>query len=442
MHNVAIALAEKGYRVTGSDDEIFEPSRSRLAAKGLLPATEGWDPGRITSDLTAVILGMHAREDNPELLKAQELGIKIYSFPEFIYENSKDKQRIVIAGSHGKTTITAMIMHVLRYHKRDFDYLVGAQLAGFDTMCRISDTAPLLIVEGDEYLTSPLDREPKFLKYKHHMAIVSGIAWDHANVYPNENIYLRQFDHLADATPKSGVLIYNEEDPIATVVCGKQRTDVKALGYGVHKSVIRNGQTFLLADKGKEIAIPFFGAHNLSNVNAAKTLLQELAITADMFYEAIASFQGAKGRMERLASKGSQHIFRDFAHAPSKVEATVKAVKDQFPKDKVEAFFELHTFSSLSKSFISQYKDTANQADSLTVYYNPAVVAHKKLPPLAVEDVTTAFRHKNMRVVTDSTLIEGLVSEAFNRGSQVLLMSSGNYNGLDLVALAHRLTQS
>ena len=184
MHNMAIAMHKKGFNVTGSDDEIFEPSKTRLAKLNLLPAKEGWDTNNIHKGIDAVILGMHARADNPELLKAQELGLKIYSYPEYIYEQTKDKTRIVIGGSHGKTSITAMILHVLNYHKVDCDYMVGAQLDGFDTMVKLTKEAKIAVIEGDEYLSSPIDRRPKFHLYKPNIAILSGIAWDHINVFP------------------------------------------------------------------------------------------------------------------------------------------------------------------------------------------------------------------------------------------------------------------
>ncbi|MBC7451538.1 MAG: peptidoglycan synthetase, partial [Cytophagales bacterium] len=326
MHNLALALHHKGYIVSGSDDEIFEPSKTRLAKYGLLPEILSWYPEKITQQLDAVILGMHARNDNPELQKAKELGLKIYSFPEYIYEQSKNKQRIVIAGSHGKTTITSMIMHVLKFFDRKFDYLVGAKLEGFDTMVQITDDAPIIIIEGDEYLTSPLDLTPKFLHYHHHIGLISGVAWDHINVYPTFEEYVKQFDAFADSTPKGGILIYSESDDLATLVGDKPRSDVKAVGYGTHKHEIVNGVTFLHTDKGK-VEIEVFGKHNLKNINAAKMICMEIGINDEMFYKAIQTFKGAANRLEILGRNHHNVVFKDFAHAPSKLKATSKAVK-------------------------------------------------------------------------------------------------------------------
>jgi len=441
MHNLALALHHKGYKVTGSDDEIFEPSKTRLAAYNLLPAKMGWFPEKITTELEAVILGMHARNDNPELLKARELGIKIYSFPEYIYEQSKDKQRIVIGGSHGKTTITAMIMHVLKTHKRKFDYLVGAKLDGFDTMVQITDEAPIIIIEGDEYLTSPLDLTPKFLHYHHHIGLISGVAWDHINVYPTFDEYVMQFDLFADSTPKGGILIYSESDDIATLIGGKPRADVLAIPYSAAKHEIVNGITYLLTDKGK-VELEVFGKHNLKNINAAKNVCIKIGITEQMFYDAIKTFKGAANRLEILGRGKNNVVFKDFAHAPSKLKATSKAVKKQFTDRKLTAVLELHTFSSLNKEFLSQYKDTYKSPDEPIVYFNPETVKHKRLKEITEADIIEAFDNPKVKVFTDSKKLEAFLFEQNWKQTNLLLMSSGNFGGIDLKQLtSHVLNQ-
>ena len=400
MHNLALALHEKGIEVTGSDDNFYEPSKSRLQAKGLLPGQTGWDESRITKDLDAVILGMHAKNDNPELLKAQELGITIHSFPSFIFEQSKHKQRIVIAGSHGKTTITAMILHVLNYMGRPFDYVVGAQLKGFENMVKLSD-APIIIIEGDEYLSSPIDPKPKFLNYQHHVGIVSGIAWDHYNVFPDKNKYAEQFDAFADNTPKAGTLIYNQEDDMATVVCGRERFDVTALPYKAHPYKVENGQTFLETED-KMIPVKIFGKHNMQNLGCAKVLLNRIAVMDDVFYEAIQSFEGAAKRMELLGENDNTKIYKDYAHAPSKLSATLDALKKQYPDMELVGCLELHTFSSLNKEFLHQYKNAFKDADYPYIYFNPANLEKKNLEPVTEAEVMEFFNDDRIKVITDA----------------------------------------
>ena len=292
MHNLALALHRRGAQVTGSDDEIFEPARTRLAAAGILPAQEGWFAEKVHAGLSAVIVGMHARPDNPELLRAQELGLKVYSFPEYIYEASKDKQRVVIGGSHGKTSITALILHVLRFHGRQFDYAVGAQLAGFDLMVQLTDEAPIIIIEGDEYLSSPIDRRPKFHLYQHHIGVISGISWDHINVFPTEEIYREQFEIFARQTPKAGVLIYDRDDEQTQLVAVPSSPDVTYVGYGPHENVIRNGRTFLLTKKDEEVPIQVFGEHNLRNISAAKEVCKQLGIKGQGLLQSSSYLQG------------------------------------------------------------------------------------------------------------------------------------------------------
>ena len=353
MHNMALALHHTGVIVTGSDDGFYEPSRSRLADAGILPSSTGWDVDKISTDLDAVIVGMHAKNDNPELSKAKELGLNIYSFPEFVYKYSEDKQRIVIAGSHGKTTITSMILHVFNYLNREFDFLVGAQIEGFDTMVQLSD-APIIIVEGDEYLNSVLDPVPKFFKYHHHIALISGIAWDHINVFPSFDGYVDQFRKLAHSTPKAGTIICNEEDELANEILKEtpEEGDITKLTYTAHPHIIKNGKAFLVFDK-KEIPVSFFGQHNFSNVSAAKSICSRLRVTDEQFYEAITYFKGANKRLETIYETPSNIAYQDFAHSPSKLKASSHAVKELFPNRTLIACVEFNTFSSTNKDFLS-----------------------------------------------------------------------------------------
>lgn len=442
MHNLAIALKHKGLTVSGSDDQLFEPSKSRLEKEGLLPETSGWNAENITDDLDAVILGMHAKADNPELIAAQEKGIRIFSFPEFIYQQSEDKQRIVVGGSHGKTTITSMIMHVLNYYNRSFDYAVGAKLDGFETMVRLSDEAPVIIIEGDEYLTSALDPTPKFLHYNHHLAVISGIAWDHMNVFRTEEEYIRQFEQFINATPKAGSVVYNEEDPVVKRLCealDHESRDIIMLPYTTEKAQIQENETVISTENG-DISVPFFGKHNLSNLGAAKTVCKRLSVTEEEFYKAIQSFKGAGNRLELVAKNNTTCVYKDFAHSPSKLKATCSAVKEQFPKRKLIACLELHTYSSLNKSFIAQYKNTFDAADEAYIYLNPHAFEMKKLPVLNEEDIKSAFGRKDLHVSYDSEqLFRGLAEKDWI-STNLLLMSSGNFDNLNIQQLAHDIT--
>ena len=436
MHNLALALARRGAHVTGSDDEIFEPARSRLAAAGLLPPAEGWDAARVTPELTAVIVGMHARPDNPELARAQELSLKIYSFPEYIYEASKDKQRVVIGGSHGKTSITALILHVLRFHGRQFDYAVGAQLAGFDLMVQLTDEAPVIIIEGDEYLSSPVDRRPKFHLYQHHIGVISGISWDHINVFETEEIYREQFEIFAHQTPKAGVLIYDRDDEQTQLVAVPSKPDVAYIGYGPHEHVIRDGRTYLITKKDEEVPIQVFGEHNLRNISAAKEVCKQLGIKGKDFYKAIATFKGAARRLELVREGAASVVYKDFAHAPSKLRATAAALKKQFPKRRLVACLELHTFSSLNPAFLPQYAHCFDAPNVAVVYFNPHVLEHKRLPPLAPAAVAAAFARPDLHVFTDSRELAAFLHARAWADTNLLLMTSGTFDGLDLTELA------
>ncbi len=440
MHDLALHLAQKGIQVTGSDDEIYDPARASLAAQGLLPEQEGWYPDKITAELDAIILGMHARPDNPELARAQELGLTIYSYPDYIYENSRHKQRVVIAGSHGKTTITSMVLHVLSHLKREFDYVIGAQVAALDGRVRLSD-APVIVIEGDEYLSSPIDRTPKILKYHHHIGLISGIAWDHYNVFPTMDNYVEQFERFADNTPKGGNLIYCEEDDLADMIGRKERSDVNAIEYRAHPYEVHDGTTYLLTDQGK-LAIPLLGRHNMQNLSGALQICQRLGVTQEQFYAAIPSFTGASRRLELVAKNDTTVVYKDFAHAPSKLQATTQAVKSQFPERELVACVELHTFSSLNREFIHQYQGALKSADTGVVYHNPEVSRHKKLEPLTDTLIKEAFDQDTLRVFTDPRELETFLQDITWKNKNLLMMSSGTFGGIDLNALGQTATQS
>lgn len=436
MHNLAIALHKKGYQVTGSDDVIFEPSSSRLDRYGLLPKQMGWDESNITADLDAVILGMHALKDNPELLKAQQMGLKIYSYPEYIYEQTKDKLRVVVGGSHGKTTITSMILHVLNYYNRDFDYLVGAQLAGFDTMVKVTESAPLIVIEGDEYLASPIDRRPKFHLYKANIAVISGIAWDHINVFPTYQDYTRQFEIFIETIQPGGKLIYCNADQDLNDLVQGLNAPVEAIGYGIPEHEVENGITYLLPD---ETALKIFGDHNLMNLNAAKLVCLQLGIDGAQFNIAISSFTGAAKRLELLNAENETNVYKDFAHSPSKLKATIEAVKVQFPARQLVACIELHTFSSLNKTFLEQYANTMIKSDIAIVYIDEKTFVQKKMEPFTQHDVQTAFNSKEILFFNNSALLEDYLLNINFYRTNLLLMSSGNFGGLDLTKLAREL---
>lgn len=438
MHNLAIALCKKGYYVTGSDDEIFEPSRSRLEKHNILPHEIGWNPDKITSDLDAIILGMHARNDNPELIKARELNLKIYSYPEYLYEQTKNKTRVVIGGSHGKTTITSMIMHVLKYHDKDFDYMVGAQIEGFDTMVSLSENAPIAVFEGDEYLSSPIDPRPKFHLYQPHFALISGIAWDHINVFPTFEEYKEQFSIFIDQIEKTGSLFYFEGDIVLREIVNQSKNQIKKTGYNIHPFKHQNEQTFLIHNE-KEIHLNIFGEHNLQNISGAKLVCNKIGITDNEFYEAISGFKGAAKRLEILAENNSTKVFRDFAHSPSKLEATVNAVKEQFSNKNLFAVMELHTFSSLNAHFLDEYNGSMDKADIGVVYFNPDVIKHKKLKPISKEKVKKAFNNEKLIVITNQNELIQFIQNVDLKEKNLLLMSSGNFSGINLKKFANSL---
>lgn len=438
MHNLALALHHKGFTVTGSDDEIYDPAKSRLEKAGILPAAYGWFPEKIHAGLDAIILGMHARKDNPELAKAQELGLKVYSFPEYVYEQSLAKKRVVIAGSHGKTSITSIILHVLAFNKRNFDYLVGAQIEGFDLMVKLTNDAPIIIIEGDEYLSSPIETRSKFLFYKPHITLFSGIAWDHFNVFPTFESYVKAFDELADDIQKPGALIFDETDELVNELGLKKRDGVERLPYKAHPYTIRDGHTILSTPKG-ELEIKLFGEHNMKNLMGAKLILGQVGISEEEFYNAIPSFSGASKRLESMGSNTNTHIYRDFAHAPSKVGATTNATKELYPERKLVACYELHTFSSLNKDFLHQYKDRLNAADVAIVFYSPHTLEMKKMPALSAEEVKTHFGRPDLLVFTEKDALENyLIGQNWTKAN-LLLMSSGTFSGMDFKAFAEEI---
>lgn len=437
MHNLAIALSRKGAEVSGSDDEIFEPSRSRLDKQGILPAQIGWFPEKITAELDAVILGMHAREDNPELLKAKELGLPIYSYPEYLYEQGKDKHRIVIGGSHGKTTITAMLLHAVNALGVNVDYMVGAQLDGYDCMVKLSEDAPYFILEGDEYLSSPIDRRPKFHLYKPHTAIISGIAWDHINVFPTWENYVSQFDQFCKLIEAGGVFVANQEDETVKQLGEKYEGQLQVKKYATPEYKSTSSGT-LLEWEGKQYPLAIFGAHNLQNLIGAMRLAESMNISNDAFLSAIANFTGAGKRLQKVVEGKDFTMFKDFAHSPSKLKATTKAVKEQYADRKVVACMELHTFSSLKKEFLPQYENAMAAADQALVYFSPKVVAHKKLEPITVDQVKQAFGG-NVHVVNETSEVLDFIHAQDWNNAVLLMMSSGNFDGIDYDQLGAEL---
>ncbi|MBU1371288.1 MAG: peptidoglycan synthetase [Bacteroidetes bacterium] len=439
MHNLAIALHLKGFNVTGSDDVIYEPSKTRLRNYQILPEEEGWNPENITSEIDAIILGMHARIDNPELTKAQELKIPIYSYPEYIYEQSKNKKRVVIGGSHGKTTITSMILHVLNFYKRDFDYLVGAQIEGFDNMVRISD-APVIVIEGDEYLASPIDKRPKFHLYKANTAVISGIAWDHINVFPTFELYQKQFNLFIDTIQADGKLIYCQEDEVLkTLVDAHQiKSNIELLPYGIPDFEISDGKTQLMTSFGS-FELNIFGKHNLMNLNAARLVCEDLEISSIDFYGAIKSFKGAARRLEKLGESKSATFFKDFAHSPSKLKATIDAVKEQFPDRKLIACIELHTFSSLNEEFLLEYAHTMNGADFAIIFIDEKTFLQKKMKPFSERKVIEAFKRKDLKFFNHPEKIKSYLQTFQFDNINLLMMSSGNFGGINLVEFTQLL---
>ncbi|WPY99111.1 UDP-N-acetylmuramate--L-alanine ligase [Christiangramia sp. OXR-203] len=434
MHSLAIALQRKEYHITGSDDAIFEPSRSRLENENILPQKMGWDASKITSNLDAVILGMHAREDNPELTKAKELGIRIYSYPEFIFEQSKNKTRVVIGGSHGKTSITSMILHVMNYHNREIDYMVGATLEGLDNPVHLTQENDFIVIEGDEYLSSAIDRRPKFHLYQPNIALLSGIAWDHINVFPTYQNYVEQFKIFINSIVNGGILVYNEEDQTVKELAETTENPIRKHPYYTPDYHTEDNTTILDAPEG-ELPLEIFGKHNMNNLAGSKWICQHMGIDEDDFYEAIATFKGASKRLEKVAETSNGIIIKDFAHSPSKVAATTAAVKEQYPNRKLIACLELHTYSSLNADFLKEYKNTLEKADEALVFYSPDAVAIKKLDDVSEDQIEHAFQKQGLKVYTSPENFEAELKDLGFNNSVLLMMSSGNYGGLDMESL-------
>lgn len=430
MHNLALALHQKGHVVSGSDDAIFEPSKTRLLAKGLLPEEMGWFPEKITSNIDAVILGMHAKKDNPELLRATELGLKIYSYPEFLFEQSKNKTRVVIGGSHGKTTITSMILHVMNYHNIAVDYMVGAQLEGFDTMVHLTEENDFIVLEGDEYLSSPTDLRPKFHLYQPNIALISGIAWDHINVFPTYENYVEQFEIFIAKITNGGILVYNQDDSEVKRVAEAATNPIRKMPYSTPNYTIENGITLLETPEGA-MPIEVFGDHNLNNLAGAKWICQNMGVDEVDFYEAIATFKGASKRLEKIAESKNSVAYKDFAHSPSKVSATTKAVKAQYPNRKLVACLELHTYSSLNPEFLKEYQGALDAADVAVVFYSPDAVKIKKLDEISYEQISKSFERNDLIIYTNPADFKTFLFEQNLDNSALLLMSSGNYGGLN-----------
>ena len=434
MHNLAMAMATKaGYVVTGSDDEIFDPARTHLQEAGLLPEEMGWHPEKITSDIDAIILGMHAREDNPELVRARELGLKIYSFPEYLYEQTKDKIRIVVGGSHGKTSTTSMILYVLQHLGIEADYMVGAQIEGFERMVRLSDTAKYAVFEGDEYLTSPLDLRSKFLWYHPHVAILTGIAWDHINVFPTFDGYVDTFRKFVDGIEENGTFIYYKHDSNLCEIASQARTDIQQFPYEAYEPTPNPSL------KGRKVGLKIFGRHNMENLQAAALACEQIGVKPEDFYREISTFTGASNRLELIDEIGTNVAYKDFAHSPSKLRATVNAVRERYPDKQLVAAMELHTFSSLMADFLPQYEGCMAQADKAFVYFNPKVLEHKKLPPISAEEVVQAFGSANVEVFTDSQLLQERLREIEYKNTALLMMSSGNFDGMNIPEFAKEL---
>lgn len=441
MHNLAIAISKKdNYQVTGSDDEVFEPSLSRLKSNGLLPDVMGWFPEKIHKGLDAVILGMHAKEDNPELIRAKELGLKIYSFPEYLFQQTRSKTRIVIGGSHGKTTTTAMILFVLKNLNIDADYMVGAQIEGFDNMVKLSYEARIAVFEGDEYLTSPIDKRPKFHLYKPHIAVLTGIAWDHINVFPTFENYVEQFQKFVNLMEVQGRLIYFDGDENLKRIASHLRRDIVPFSYNTPEYLVRNGITFLKTKKG-EVPLKIFGEHNLQNLNAARLACRQIGVTDDQFYSVIGDFPGASNRLQKIADTLQTVVFKDFAHSPSKLKATIKAVRQQFPDRKLVACMELHTFSSLTEEFLPQYAGCMDDADVAFVYFNPEVIHHKQLPEIKPDQVKKAFNNDKLVVFTDVSLFQAQIRTLSLDNTALLFMTSGNFSGINLFDFSQELLQ-
>ena len=434
MHSLAIALKDMGYEISGSDDGIYDPARGRLDAAGLLPDYEGWNPEKITKDLDAIILGMHAFEDNPELKRAQSLGVPIYSYPEFIVKHAEHKQRIVIAGSYGKTTVTAMIMHALESWGKKFDYLVGAQVEGFSNPVRLSEDAAVIVLEGDEYLASKLDPRPKFMLYVPHILVINGISWDHINVFPTEETYVDQFSQLLASLQKGTNVIYNAADKRLSQLVETHTQDDESMYLQPFKRPgfkVKNG-VWELKLGGKSQPMSLMGKHNMTNLLAAWEVCHLLGMETGDFLRVMKDFKGAELRMQKVHEDDNLVVIRDYAHAPDKVQATVSAVSDTYKGYNLIACAELHTFSSLNRDYLPLYQDSLKDADQALVFVNPNQFEKRRMDPLLASEIEQAFSHPKLTYLQSKDSLAKKIQGVKTGKDVILLMSSGNLQGLEL----------
>ncbi len=435
MHNLAITLKQLGYEVSGSDDKIYDPSKSRLEKYNLLPENLGWFPELIDKEIDFIVLGMHAKKDNPELLKALDLDFKIYSYPELIFEFSKSKTRITIGGSHGKTTVSSMILHVLNFYNIKVDYLLGAQIEGFENMVHITDDNEFILIEGDEYLSSPIDNSPKFHKYNSNIAVITGIAWDHINVFPSFENYISQFEKFIETITDGGVLVFNELDKVVLDIVNKSEKTIRKIGYGKPDFEIIDGVTYVKTSEG-DVPLKVFGDHNLSNLSAAKQICALMGVFDDEFFAAIASFKGASKRLETIYRDTNKIIIKDFAHSPSKLKATIDAVKNQFSNKNIIAVYELHTYSSFNQKFIKEYLNSMSSADMKIIYYDDEVL--KKRGDFIINEkiIKDSFGSDDLIVISKKSVLEKSILKINLHNSVLLMMSSGNFSSIDMLSVA------
>ena len=434
MHNLAITLKQLSYEVSGSDDKIYDPSRSRLEKYNLLPENLGWFPELIDKKIDFIVLGMHAKKDNPELLKALDLDCKIYSYPELIFEFSKSKTRITIGGSHGKTTVSSMILHVLDFYNVKVDYLLGAQIEGFENMVHITDDNEFILIEGDEYLSSPIDNSPKFHKYNSNIAVITGIAWDHINVFPSFENYISQFEKFIETITDGGVLVFNELDKLVLDLVNKSEKTIRKIGYGKPDFEIVDGVTYVKTSEG-DVPLKVFGDHNLSNLSAAKQICALMGVFDDEFFAAIASFKGASKRLETIYRDNNKIIIKDFAHSPSKLKATIDAVKNQFSNKNIIAVYELHTYSSFNQKFIKEYFNSMSSADMKLIYYDDEVLKKRGEFEINEKIIKDSFGSDDLIVISKKSVLEESILKINLHNSVLLMMSSGNFSSVDMLSL-------
>ena len=433
MHSLAIQLKKNGHIITGSDDVIREPSKSNLNHYDILPAKEGWCSKKISTDLDMVILGMHAKKNNPELLEAQKYNIPVISFPEFIFNSSKYKKRVVIAGSHGKTTITAMIIHVLNEYNIKFDYLLGAKIDALENQVKLDDSK-LIIIEGDEYFSSAIDLKPKFMHYDPDVLVVSGVSWDHINVFPTKSSYESAFSKLLNhVIEKNGKIFYYTHD----LFLQKSLSAYNQLSqsYDSPRYIIKKGQ-FILVHKNENIPLNIFGKHNMENMEAARQVCQEIGVCESDFYKSIKNFKGASRRLNLIKEiENHSAVYYDFAHSPSKVFATVNAVKELYPDRFLIGCLELHTYSSLNVDFIPNYLNTLNNCSESWLYFDEQELQRKGFAKLDRKFLLRAFNHPNMTIINNKKLLRQKINQIELDNTNLLLMSSGNFSGLDIKSI-------